>query len=217
MSPSKGVASIMKAVNASAYAQHSVKHKTVNSVQTDSFIKKNESNVPVFFHCVADVVEISQDAKDVLNNGLLEPDKDKTTESKDKMAEWKEKMEEMRREMNWLRDELKRAGEVAEGMGEAMRVMIKCLRISMRIMSGHNVPNADHRFLMENDSALYSKAITMRMEITDPEDLERLSEDEEENNEESTGVEAPPISSTDTSPEASGENSNTDTVVDIVA
>jgi adenine-specific DNA methylase len=133
------------------------------------------------------------------------------------MAEWKEKMEEMRREMNWLRDELKRAGEVAEGMGEAMRVMIKCLRISMRIMSGHNVPNADHRFLMENDSALYSKAITMRMEITDPEDLERLSEDEEENNEEPTGVEAPSVSSPDTSPDASGESINTDATVDIVA
>ena len=208
---------MMKAINVSAYAEHAVKNLNVNSVQTDSFIKKNESNVPVFFHCVADVVEISQDAKDVLNNGLLEPDKDKTTESKDEMAEWKEKLEEMRREMSWLRDELQRAGEIAEGMGEAMRVMIKCLRISMRIMSGHNVPNADHRFLMENDSALYSKAITMRMEITDPEDLERLSEDEEENNEEPTGVEAPPMSSTNATPETSSDSTNAEAAVDIVA
>ena len=202
----------MNAVKASAYTQHSVKYKNANSAQKDSFIKTNESAVLKYPHNHTDTVEISQEAKDVLNNGLLIPDNEqdskKPFEPKDKIEEWKEKFEEMRREMNWLRDELKRAGEVAEGMGEAMRVMIKCLRIAMRIMSGHNVPNADHRFLMENDSPMYSKAIMMRREIVDPEDLERLTEDEEDGNEEVTGIEAPPVSSGDSSTEPSGDSAD---------
>ena len=209
----------MNAVKGSAYTQHSIKFKNNHTAQTDSFKKTNESAVSNFFRENKDTVEISQEAKDVLNNGFpnTDPvqDKDKTSEKKDKMAEWQEKLEEMRREMNWLRDEIRRAGEVAEGMGEAMRVMIKCLRIAMRIMSGHNVPDADHRFLMDNDSGLYSKAVMMKIQVVNPEDLERLSEDEEENNEDSTGIEAPPTSSTDSSTETSGDS--TDTGSDIAA
>jgi len=208
---------MMNNIKASAYTQHSVKFKNVNSAQTGSFHKANESAVLKFTRDNSDTVEISQEAKDVLNNSLLKPDNEqdskKTSEKKDKTEEWKEKLEEMRREMSWLRDEIRRAGEVAEGTGEAMRVMIKCLRIAMRIMSGHNVPEADHRFLMENDSSLYSKAIMMKVQVIDPEDLDRLSEDEEDN-EESAGIEAPPTSSTDSSSETTGDSANTETAVD---
>jgi len=208
---------MINTVKVSAYTQHIAKSKNNNTAQSGSFIKTNESAVLKFSQNNTDTVEISQEAKDVMNNALLNPGSDqddkKTSEKKDKIAEWKEKLEEMRREMSWLRDELKRAGEVAEGMGEAMRVMIKCLRIAMRIMSGHNVPDADHRFLMENDSGLYSKAVMMKIQVIDPEDFDRLSEDEEEN-EEQSGIDGAPVSSTDTSTESTGDSTDADTTVE---
>jgi len=193
----------MNSIKTGAYTQHTLKYSTLKTTQADSFRKTSESNVFNHFLKQKDVVEISQEAKDTLTNPL-ELDNEKATESKDKMAEWKEKLEQMRRDMNWLRDEIRRAGEIAEGMGEAMREMIKCLRIAMRIMSGHNVPEADHRYLMDKDTALYSKAIMMRKEILDPEDLERLSEDEEAD-EDSSEVGDVPESSTAATAETSGD------------
>ena len=193
----------MSSVKIGAYTQHTVKFNSAKATQTDSFNKTNESNVFNSFSKEKDTVEISGEAKDTLSNPF-ELDNEKTTESKDKMAEWKDKLEQMRRDMNWLRDEIRRAGETAEGMGEAMREMIKCLRIAMRIMSGHNVPEADHRYLMDKDSALYSKAVMMRKEIIDPEDLERLSEDEEAN-EDTSEVGDVPESSTAATTETSGD------------
>jgi hypothetical protein len=190
----------------SKYTHHAVKYNYENSAHTNSFRKTNESNVLVYFPNENDVAEISQEAKDKLNSPV-ELDNEKTAESKDKMSEWKDKLEQMRRDMNWLRDEIRRAGEIAEGMGEAMREMIKCLRIAMRIMSGHNVPEADHRYLMDKDTALYSKAIMMRKEIIDPEDLERLSEDEEAN-EDSSEIVAVSASPAEVATETSGDADN---------
>jgi hypothetical protein len=189
------------------YTHQTARFNTENSAHTNSFRKTNESNVLIYFPKENDVAEISQEAKNKFINPP-ELDNEKVTESKDKMSEWKDKLDQMRREMNWLRDEIRRAGEIAEGMGEAMREMIKCLRIAMRIMSGHNVPEADHRYLMDKDTALYSKAIMMRKEIIDPEDLERLSEDEEANAD-STEIGEIPESSAESSIESSGDVVNT--------
>jgi len=204
---------MINSLRVSAYTQHTVKYNNVKSAQTDSFHKANESNVLKIFHGARDTAEISQEAKDIYNNFLLESESDRTAETKDKMSEWKEKLEQMRSDMKRLRDEIRRAGEIAEGMGEAMREMIKCLRIAMRIMSGHNVPEADHRFLMDKDTALYSKAIMMRKEIIDPDDLERLSEDEE-NNKDSSGIDDLSISSAGASTESPGDSSSTETAVE---
>ena len=199
------------------YTQHTVKYSNLGiSAQADSFRKRNESSVLSFFLNVKDTAEISQEAKEMFESVPLGSEDEKTKTVKDKTEEWKEKLEQMRRDMNRLRDELKRAGEVAEGMGEAMREMIKCLRIAMRIMSGHNVPEADHRYLMDKDTALYSKAIMMRKEIIDPEDLERLSEDEEEN-EESSEIGEIPTPSADTGADVSGDSVSADVAVDIEA
>jgi hypothetical protein len=205
---------MINSLRISAYTQYTAKYNNAKSAQTDSFHKANESNVLKIFHSIRDTAEISQEAKNIYNNVLFEAEDDKTSESKDKMSEWKEKLEQMRRDMNWLRDEIRRAGEIAEGMGEAMREMIKCLRIAMRIMSGHNVPEADHRYLMDKDTALYSKAIMMRKEIIDPEDLERLSEDEEDNKDSSEIDELSKLSA-DISTESSGDGSSTETAVEI--
>jgi len=213
--PAKGIASMINSVKIGAYTQHTVKYvNSMKSAQTDSFRKGSESNVLNFFHNTKDTAEISQKAKEMFENVPFGPEDEKTEAAKDKTAEWKEKLEQMRRDMKWLRDEIQRAGEIAEGMGEAMREMIKCLRIAMRIMSGHNVPEADHRYLMDKDTALYSKAIMMRKEIIDPEDLERLSEDEEENVESSENGEEP-TPSADTGAEVSGDITSIDIAINI--
>jgi len=108
-----------------------------------------------------DIVEISNKAK----------------QSSDEMQA---KLEEMRNRCRQLREDLKRAGEAGEGMAEAMKEKIKCLIIAMRIMSGDNVPDEDHRFLADRDPELYHQAVSLRIEKEDPEDYDRLSEDEED-------------------------------------
>ena len=81
--------------------------------------------------------------------------------------------EEMRRQMEGARQQ-------GEAKAEALRILRKSLEIAMRIMSGDNVPAADHRFLAENNPELYAKAITMRIAREDPIDYDRLSKDEGE-------------------------------------
>ena len=210
---------MINSVKTGAYNQHTVKFNNAKSTQPDLFHKANESVVFNYFHNDKDTAEISQETKEMMGNAPLEAEAEKAAEKKDKKditEEWKEKSEQLRRDMNRLKDEMQRAEEIAEGMGEAMREMIKCMRIAMRIMSGHKVPEADHRYLMEKDTALYSKAIMMRREIPDPEELERLSEDEEET-EASSEIDELPTPTPETSTEASGEAFNTDNAVDIEA
>ena len=101
-------------------------------------------------------------------------------DAKKSAKDFQSKLEEMRNEMRALREELERAREAGEGAAEMWKIEIKCLQIAMRIMSGNKVPNADQRFLMDHKPELYAKAITMRMEKTDPKEYDRLTEDEEE-------------------------------------
>ena len=110
-----------------------------------------------------DTIELSQNAKD-------------SAKKNDKRS----KLDERRNELEALRRELERINEMNEGAAEGWRNKIKALRIAMRIISGHNVPEEDHRFLREADIDLYTRAITMRIEKQDPDDYDRLSEDEEE-------------------------------------
>ena len=110
-----------------------------------------------------DTIELSREAKD-------------TAKQNDKRS----KLDERRDELQALRRELERINEMNEGAAEGWRNKIKALRIAMRIISGHNVPEEDHRFLREADIDLYTRAITMRIEKQDPDDYDRLSEDEEE-------------------------------------
>jgi len=98
---------------------------------------------------------------------------------KDNTDTFQDMLEEMRNEMRALREGLKQAREAGEGAAEGWRVKIKLLQIAMRIMSGHKVPVEDHRFLMERDAELYSRAIKMRIVREDPDEYDRLSEDED--------------------------------------
>ena len=151
---------------------------------------KHESYIKTHSHTAVDIVSASLAAQKNLNNKALDDDVesffdmfdtvDVSEEAKRKVKDFQSKLEEMRNEMRRLREELERAGEAAEGAAEMWKIEIKCLQIAMRIMSGNKVPLADERFLMDNKPELYAKAITMRMENTDPKEYDRLSEDEEE-------------------------------------
>ena len=130
-----------------------------------------------------------------------------STEAKRKTNNFQEKLEKMRDDMRMLREELKRAREAGEGAAEAWKEKIRCLQIAMRIISGDNVPYEDHRYLREKDVELYGRAITMRVEKEDPKDLDRLSEDEEEDGEEGeiNSADSTPIASPDSTDTQSGE------------
>jgi len=99
-------------------------------------------------------------------------------EARAKSDDFQKMLEDMRSEMRALREELKRAGEAGEGAAEAWKEKIRCLIIAMRIMSGDIVPEQDHRYLREKDMDLYCRAIMMRVEKEDPDEYDRLSEDE---------------------------------------
>jgi len=101
-----------------------------------------------------------------------------STEAKSKADELRQMMENMRDEMKALREGLKQAREAGEGAAAAWKEKIICLQIAMRIMSGNIVPEEDHRYLRERDIELYSRAIQLRIEKKDPDEYDRLSEDE---------------------------------------
>ena len=100
--------------------------------------------------------------------------------AKQRVNDLQSSLEEMRAKAQQVREDIKRAGEAGDGMAAAMREKLICLKIAMRIMSGDIVPEADHRFLAEKDPDLYHQAISMRVEKVDPEEHDRLSEDEED-------------------------------------
>ena len=108
-------------------------------------------------------------------------------EAKAKSDDFQKMLEDMRSEMRALREELKRAGEAGEGAAEAWKEKIRCLIIAMRIMSGDIVPEQDHRYLRDKDMDLYCRAIMMRVEKEDPDEYDRLSEDEKRRRDDGTG------------------------------
>ena len=97
-------------------------------------------------------------------------------EKKDKRIE---KLEDMRNNYAMLASEMENVRKQGEASAEATKIRIKCLKIAMRIMSGDEVPAADHRFLLEKDPGLYGQAIMMRMQKEHPEKHKRISEDDD--------------------------------------
>ena len=98
------------------------------------------------------------------------------------------KLKEVRAESNETKNfadkvevirQLREANKQAEAAAGAFDSLRRLLIIAMRIMRGDNVPHQDHRFLAENDPELYAKAMSLRITKEDPEDHDRLSEDED--------------------------------------
>ncbi|MCL2078626.1 MAG: hypothetical protein FWH17_02150 [Oscillospiraceae bacterium] len=168
-----------------------IDHIPKNKIPTDSAdIKKTQE----------DIIHSAKSSKSTLSGGLensgqtgaqevqipqIEPVWDLDTveitdEAKEKANDLKSKRENFLNEQRSLLEELRRVGEMSEGLAEGWKIKIKCLQIAMRIMSGNEVPKEDHRFLMENDAELYSRAISMKIQKTDPEEYDRLSEDDKD-------------------------------------
>jgi len=103
-----------------------------------------------------------------------------SVDAKKKTKDFQKMLDQMRNEMHALREGLRQANEASEGAAEAWKEKIKCLQIAMRIMSGNIVPIEDHRYLREKDPELYSRSITLRIEKEDPDEYDRLSEDEKD-------------------------------------
>ena len=91
-----------------------------------------------------------------------------------------QEMERMRAESESLRLQVEQAKQQGEAAARQFDTLQKCLIIARRIISGDEVPREDYRFLAENEPALYKQAILMRQHKEDPEEYDRLSEDEEE-------------------------------------
>lgn len=62
---------------------------------------------------------------------------------------------------------------------EKYKSLLLCLEIARRISGGDTVPQADHKYLREHDSALYVKAITTRFPKNNPHKYKRLSREED--------------------------------------
>jgi hypothetical protein len=62
---------------------------------------------------------------------------------------------------------------------EKQKSLLLCLEIARRIAGGDTVPQADHKYLREHDSAMYAKAIMMRFPKNNPYKYKQLSREED--------------------------------------
>ncbi len=89
-------------------------------------------------------------------------------------------------------ENLKADFEASEDQMEAAResfdTMIQCIKISNNIISGDNVPASDHKFLIDNDPELYMLSISSKVQKSDPEDKDKVINDEEDGASLSNGV-----------------------------
>ena len=122
--------------------------------------------------------------------------------ARDKKFDFQNALDEMHNKMRELREGLQRAREAGEGAAAMWKEKIRCMQIAMRIMAGDIVPEEDHRYLREKDIELYSKAIQLRIEKEDPEEYDRLSEDEEEDAKNIAGESATAAPATPAAPAA---------------
>jgi len=90
------------------------------------------------------------------------------------------KRESTREYYSRLNEQMKAARENAEGAGKAFDILRKCLIIAARIMAGDEVPQKDHNFLIENNSAMYMKAMSLRQYKEDPEKWDSILGDDDE-------------------------------------
>ena len=102
-------------------------------------------------------------------------------------------LEKMRAESRELQRQLEAARKQSEGAAEYYRRKLKCILIAMRIMQGDKVPPEDHSFLAEEEPELYQKAMSLRIEKEDPEEYDRVSEDEKNDYETPDDEESTPV------------------------
>ena len=90
------------------------------------------------------------------------------------------KVEPASQDVGILQKQMEQIREQSEDAAEGWKIYIKCLRIAMRIISGDNVPEIDHQYLAKNDPELYGKAMSMKVHKQDPEDLDSISDEDDD-------------------------------------
>ncbi len=135
-------------------------------------------------------IEYNQNHQSVIDHKLTKSVTQVTEEEKQLMQRQKREQELERQKK--MAEQLKRETEAAKKQMEAeedtLKIYITCLEIARRISSGDKVPTKDHQFLVKHDPALYGKALTMRIPKEDPKEYKQLSEDEENQNKQQSGI-----------------------------
>ena len=137
------------------------KAENSNAKQTDTSIQDTETE------------DVSKEIADDVGYSV-----EISSESAKKTKDLNEELQKMSEKLKAFKEQLENVKEQADGAAEQWKVYTRCLRIAMHIMSGDIVTKEDHRYLAKNDPELYSKAVSMRMEKTDPKKIKRISEDE---------------------------------------
>lgn len=70
------------------------------------------------------------------------------------------------------------AREQSKAAGKSASVMAKCMRISIRIVQGDNVPPQDDKYLAEHNPELHMRSWMMRIPKADPEDHDSILDEE---------------------------------------
>jgi len=82
--------------------------------------------------------------------------------------------------------ELLRKDEKEISQFDVLDIYRKCLKVAIRIMRGGKVHDADLRFLLQNDPGLYFQAMLLRQPKENPEEHERITDDDNEQSNESS-------------------------------
>lgn len=88
-------------------------------------------------------------------------------------------LQKMANDLQGMKEQLNNISEQGQGSAEAARIRMICMKIAFRIIKGDKVPIEDHRYLQKHDPELYAEAISKKMPNIDPEEHDRLSEDDE--------------------------------------
>ena len=114
-------------------------------------------------------------------------------------AQLEQKLEEHRAKQRSKLAEAQGKSKELDMLGEQMKVLELCMKIAASVMKGDKVPAKDLEFLRLNDPDGYRIAMALRRHKDDPEEVDSVLEDEEENRDNSAqgaegGGEAPSVS-----------------------
>lgn len=110
--------------------------------------------------------------EDFSENAISDPVEISADETQEKRKSYAMELEDIMSQLENIRSQ-------GKSMADSARVRMKCLMIAARIMSGDIVPNADQRYLAENDLELYSRAVSLRVVKENPKKHKSIVDDEE--------------------------------------
>lgn len=113
-------------------------------------------------------------------NGSVNKDLEKKNKQAELMKALEQQQKKLEADRKRLREQAENSNAQAKSTAEQTDKWIKCLIISQRIMAGDKVPTEDYKFLAENDTELYARAVSLRANNPDPKEHKRLSPSEEE-------------------------------------